>query len=154
MPHLRNMTVATKATYPGDDEDYLTRILPQQLGAHASAVSAALAVHFSFYPQVPCLPCCACGGVGWGGACAACLPAVWGRGETKRGKVARQQALTAATRGLPCHPATAGMQRAAAWWRLCGTPCHGSHVGRPTTCLEDAVGARAAMLYATQCQAC
>lgn len=42
---------STTGTYPGDDEDYITRILPQQLNRTSAAASQALAVHFSFYPQ-------------------------------------------------------------------------------------------------------
>ncbi|KAG2446951.1 hypothetical protein HYH02_008105 [Chlamydomonas schloesseri] len=48
--HVYNMS-STTGTYPGDDEDYITRILPQQLNATSAAVSPALAVHFSFYMQ-------------------------------------------------------------------------------------------------------
>lgn len=48
--HKYNMS-STTGTYPGDDEDFITRILPQQLKVHSAAVSGALAVHFSFYPQ-------------------------------------------------------------------------------------------------------
>ncbi|KAG2432269.1 hypothetical protein HXX76_009187 [Chlamydomonas incerta] len=48
--HVYNMS-STTGTYPGDDEDYITRILPQQLNATSAAVSPALAVHFSFYLQ-------------------------------------------------------------------------------------------------------
>ncbi len=48
--HVYNMS-STTGTYPGDDEDYITRILPQQLNRTSAAASGALAVHFSFYPQ-------------------------------------------------------------------------------------------------------
>eukprot|EP00198_Chlamydomonas_reinhardtii_P010164 XP_001699501.1 predicted protein [Chlamydomonas reinhardtii] len=48
--HVFNMS-STTGTYPGDDEDYITRILPQQLNKTSAAVSPALAVHFSFYMQ-------------------------------------------------------------------------------------------------------
>ena len=37
---------STTGTYPGDDEDFITRILPQQLNKTSAAVSPALAVHF------------------------------------------------------------------------------------------------------------
>ncbi|KXZ52832.1 hypothetical protein GPECTOR_8g215 [Gonium pectorale] len=48
--HVYNMS-STTGTYPGDDEDFITRILPQQLNKTSAAVSRALAVHFSFYMQ-------------------------------------------------------------------------------------------------------
>ena len=37
--------------YPGDDEDFITRMLPQQQGWQSAAVSGALAVHFSSWRQ-------------------------------------------------------------------------------------------------------
>ncbi|EFJ46198.1 hypothetical protein VOLCADRAFT_121088 [Volvox carteri f. nagariensis] len=48
--HVYNMS-STVDTYPGDDEDYITRILPKQLNRTSAAVSQALAVHFSFFMQ-------------------------------------------------------------------------------------------------------
>ncbi|KAG2498632.1 hypothetical protein HYH03_003379 [Edaphochlamys debaryana] len=48
--HVYNMS-STVGTYPGDDEDFITRILPQQLNRTSAAVSEALAVHFSFFMQ-------------------------------------------------------------------------------------------------------
>ncbi|GFR45130.1 hypothetical protein Agub_g6510 [Astrephomene gubernaculifera] len=48
--HVYNMS-STTGTYPGDDEDFITRILPQQLNRTSAAVSKALAVHFSFFKQ-------------------------------------------------------------------------------------------------------
>lgn len=48
--HVYNMS-STVDTYPGDDEDYITRILPKQLNRTSVAVSQALAVHFSFFMQ-------------------------------------------------------------------------------------------------------
>ncbi|GLI70423.1 hypothetical protein VaNZ11_015330 [Volvox africanus] len=48
--HVYNMS-STVDTYPGDDEDYITRILPKQLNRTSAAVSEALAVHFSFFMQ-------------------------------------------------------------------------------------------------------
>ena len=50
-PHVYNMS-STVETYPGDDEDFITRLLPQKLGKQSAAVSEALAVHFSFFMQV------------------------------------------------------------------------------------------------------
>ena len=42
---------STEGTYPGDDEDWVTRLLPQQLNKTSAAVAGALAVHYSFYVQ-------------------------------------------------------------------------------------------------------
>jgi hypothetical protein len=48
--HVYNMS-STIETYPGDDEDWITRLLPQKLNRTSAAVSKALAVHFSFFMQ-------------------------------------------------------------------------------------------------------
>lgn len=48
--HTYNMS-STVETYPGDDEDWITRLLPQKLKKQSAAISKAYAVHFSFYPQ-------------------------------------------------------------------------------------------------------